>query len=109
MAAPDKPERLSAKTAAAKAAPKKAASSAKPAAKKTKPAAGINTKTINTKTNSAAKKSAAIKTMSMSAEERYRMTEVAAYFMAERNNFSGNPVEYWQAAEAQISSMLSQP
>jgi uncharacterized protein involved in outer membrane biogenesis len=103
MAAPDKSERKSAKTAASKAATKKAASSAKPAAKKTKPAAGINTKT-----NSAAKKSAAIKTGSMSAEERYRMTEVAAYFMAERNNFSGNPVEYWQAAEAQISSMLSQ-
>ena len=44
----------------------------------------------------------------LSAEERYRMTEVAAYFMAERNNFSGNPVEYWQAAESQISQMLGQ-
>jgi len=44
----------------------------------------------------------------LSAEERYRMTEVAAYFMAERNNFSGNPVEYWQAAESQIRQMLGQ-
>ena len=44
----------------------------------------------------------------LSAEERYRMTGVAAYFMAERNNFSGNPVEYWQAAESQISQMLGQ-
>lgn len=44
----------------------------------------------------------------MSAEERYRMVEVAAYFLAERNNFKGNPVEYWTQAEAQISSLLGQ-
>ena len=44
----------------------------------------------------------------LSPEERYRMTEVAAYFIAEHNNFSGNPVEYWQAAESQISRMLEQ-
>ena len=43
----------------------------------------------------------------MSAEEHYRMVEVAAYFLAERNNFAGNPSEYWTQAEAQISSMLS--
>jgi hypothetical protein len=42
----------------------------------------------------------------MSAEERYRMVEVAAYYLAERNNFAGNPVEYWTQAEAQISSLL---
>lgn len=42
----------------------------------------------------------------MSAEERYRMVEVAAYFLAERNSFSGSPVEYWTQAEAQISQML---
>src|SRR5690606_10799344 len=44
----------------------------------------------------------------VSPEERYRMTEVAAYFIAERNNFSGNPIEYWQAADSQISRMLEQ-
>jgi hypothetical protein len=44
----------------------------------------------------------------MSAEERYRMVEVAAYFLAERNNFKGNPVEYWTQAEAQISNLLAQ-
>ena len=44
----------------------------------------------------------------MSAEERYRMVEVAAYFLAERNNFAGNPVEYWQQAEAQISNLLGE-
>ena len=44
----------------------------------------------------------------MSAEERYRMVEVAAYFLAERNHFKGNPVEYWTQAEAQISNLLGQ-
>ena len=62
--------------------------------------------------NSKAKKTETVQQADMprtlSAEERYRMTEVAAYFMAERNNFSGNPVEYWQAAESQISQMLGQ-
>ena len=42
----------------------------------------------------------------MSAEERYRMVEVAAYFLAERNNFSGSPVDYWSQAEAQIAQLL---
>ena len=36
------------------------------------------------------------------------MTEVAAYFIAEHDNFDGNPIEYWQAAESQISRMLEQ-
>jgi len=44
----------------------------------------------------------------MSAEERYRMVEVAAYYLAERNKFAGNPVEYWTQAEAQISSLLGE-
>jgi hypothetical protein len=35
------------------------------------------------------------------------MVEVAAYFMAERNKFAGNPAGYWTAAEAQIKKMLS--
>ena len=43
----------------------------------------------------------------ISPEERYRMVEVAAYFLAERNGFAGSPVEYWTAAEAQISKLLN--
>lgn len=41
-------------------------------------------------------------------EERYNMIQVAAYYLAERDNFSGSPVDYWIEAEAQISSMLPQ-
>ncbi len=54
----------------------------------------------------AVKKSNGSKPTKISAEERYRMVEVAAYFMAERNKFAGNPAGYWTAAEAQIKKML---
>lgn len=40
-------------------------------------------------------------------EERYRMVQQAAYFIAERNGFNGNPMDFWSAAEAQIATMLS--
>jgi hypothetical protein len=83
------------KPAAAKAEPaKKTAAAAKPAATK-KPAAK----------KAAAPKAA--KSRKIGGEERYRMIEVAAYFLAERNGFKGNPVEYWTAAEIQISKLLS--
>ena len=69
-------------------------------------------KTEATKKAAAAKKPAtakktAPKTSNVGPEERYRMVEVAAYFLAERNGFAGNPVEYWAAAEIQISKLLS--
>lgn len=90
------------------AAPKKAASKAASAAKKP----GVKKdsaakKTVAAKKPAAAKKAAAPKITKLSAEERYRMTEVAAYFMAERNKFAGNPIDYWSAAEAQIGQMLA--
>jgi hypothetical protein len=33
------------------------------------------------------------------------MTEVAAYFIAERDSFAGSAVDYWIAAEIQIGKM----
>ncbi|KAF0844104.1 DUF2934 family protein [Methylovorus glucosotrophus] len=88
----------------------KATEEKKPAVKKTaaKPAEPAAKKTTLKKTATA--KAASAKTKSsprkISAEERYKMTEVAAYFLAERNGFKGNPVEYWEQAEAQISQLL---
>lgn len=35
--------------------------------------------------------------------ERYKMIEIAAYYIAEKNNFSGNAAEYWVLAEREIS------
>jgi hypothetical protein len=54
-----------------------------------------------------AKKAAAPKSTSkIGPEERYRMTEVAAYYIAERDGFGGNPSDYWIKAEAQINLLL---
>ena len=61
----------------------------------------------------AAKKPAATRTRKAAAasaipspEQRYRMIEVAAYFLAEKNSFAGSSLDYWVAAEAQIDGML---
>jgi hypothetical protein len=90
------------KTTAAKAAPaKKAAASAKapaPAKAAVKPAAA--------KKAPAAKKTVKTAAWNPGNEERYNMIQVAAYYLAERDNFAGNPLGYWTAAEIQISSML---
>lgn len=97
------------KTPAQKAAPKKAPA-AKPAAPKAaaKPAAAKTTaaKSAAPKKAPATKKAPAAKKWNPGNEERYNMIQVAAYYLAERDNFSGSPLEYWAAAEVQISGML---
>lgn len=42
-----------------------------------------------------------------SAQERYRMVETAAYYIAERSGFSGCTTEYWAAAEIEIAKKLA--
>lgn len=71
-----------------------------------KPAAAPK-KTTTPRKSSSSKTKAVAPSSQISAEERYRMVEVAAYFLAERNGFAGSPVEYWTAAEAQIDKLLS--
>jgi acyl-CoA reductase-like NAD-dependent aldehyde dehydrogenase len=39
-------------------------------------------------------------------EQRYKMVEMAAYYIAERHGFEGHPSDYWIQAEAQIEAML---
>ena len=36
----------------------------------------------------------------------YEMTQEAAYYVAEKNRFYGDPQEFWIEAEAQINGML---
>jgi hypothetical protein len=86
-----------------KAAPKKAAPAA---AKKPVTAKAPAKKAVAAKKPAAAKKANGSKAHKISPEERYRMVEVAAYFLAERNAFGGSPVEYWTAAEVQIAKLL---
>lgn len=94
-----------AKTTAQKAAAKPAATK-KPAAPKTtaKPAAA---KPAVAK-KPAVKKAAVAKTASPNAEQRYRMVEEAAYYIAERYGFEGDSQVFWAEAEIQISKQLGQ-
>lgn len=41
-------------------------------------------------------------------EERYRMVETAAYFIAERSGFQGCTTEHWAAAELEIAAKLGE-
>lgn len=41
------------------------------------------------------------------AQERYRMVETAAYFIAERSGFKGCTTDHWAAAEIEIANKLS--
>ncbi|MDR5171721.1 DUF2934 domain-containing protein [Methylobacillus sp. Pita2] len=82
-------------------------------AKKTATPKAVTAKPASPKKTTATRKASTSKAKitdtvtQISPEERYRMVEVAAYFLAERNGFAGSPVEYWTAAEAQISKLLS--
>jgi hypothetical protein len=77
---------------------------AKPKAAAAKKETSTTKKASTTKTT-AAKKPAAKKTKAATSdlEQRYRLIEVAAYYIAEKDGFAGNPVDYWIAAELQIS------
>lgn len=63
---------------------------------------GTAQKTAAAKARPAARKAVA----QPSPEERYRMVQTAAYFIAERNGFGGCPSEYWAAAELEIANRL---
>lgn len=100
------PKVTTAKTTSKPAAARKATAAKSTAAKKTtatkKPA--VAGKSTVAKKPAASKKTA--KSIGAGPEERYRMIEVAAYFLAERNGFAGSPVDYWTAAEIQINKLL---
>lgn len=93
----EKKEVKNKKTTTAKTATKPKA----PAAKKE----SASTKKSSTAKTTAAKKPAAKKNKAAISdlEQRYKMIEVAAYYIAEKDGFAGSPVEYWIAAELQIS------
>lgn len=105
-----------AKAATAKKVLKKRVSSADTEPKKTKtPAVKIAATAAKTKTSAKAstqiaspaateKKTAA----KPSPEERYRMIETAAYFIAEKHGFQGRADEHWAAAERAIALKLGQ-
>ena len=63
---------------------------------------------VETKTKAVAKNKAASAGKNQpTAQERYRMVETAAYFIAERNGFRGDAVAHWIAAEIEIAALLA--
>ena len=95
------------KTLAAVAEPKK---TKPPAVKKSPtPAAEIKAPVKKAATTKAKPTAAAIKAvMDPTPEERYRMVETAAYYIAEQHGFQGRSDEHWAAAESQIAAKLGQ-
>lgn len=92
--------------------PKKAPSKKATAAKTSVPKGTTKTvtpKKIATKKTAVVKKASprkvSVKTTKPSPEALYKMTEVAAYYIALNHGFSGNPSDYWIAAEAQITAL----
>jgi hypothetical protein len=101
--------------AAKKAVPKKTKAAASESAKPKSPAAKTATPpvakapskraaTSKAKPQPAENKTAVLPTP----EERYRMVETAAYFIAEQHGFQGRSDEHWAAAERAIAAKLGE-
>lgn len=58
----------------------------------------------NTIKKSAAKPRAKKTENTLSDKDRYEMIQYAAYFIAERHGFAGDPHAFWLEAEAQINN-----
>ena len=115
-----KPATTRAKTATKTATVKKAAPSGKVTAKTItakKPATSV-AKTAAKPANKAAAPKTAVPAAArkaaprkvspaVTAEERYRMIQDAAYYLAEKNDFRGGAMGYWIAAEMEIDEFLS--
>ena len=69
----------------------------KPAVKKTKKTAAAVGSGVSGPVPSPARED-------LSAQERYRMIQEAAYFIAERNGFKGDACAHWAEAEKQINA-----
>lgn len=99
------------RTASATVAKKPAAKISTPATepKKTRVAATKKTESATEK-KAPAKKSSAAKAgkVQPTPEERYRMVQTAAYFIAERNGFQGYPADHWLQAELEIAMQLGE-
>ncbi len=52
-------------------------------------------------------KTSSTKARKISAEERYKMIEVAAYYIAEQNHFQGNAIDFWVAAEEEVNKKIA--
>ena len=103
MAAKKTTSKKTAKTPEAKTTAKAPAES-KPAPTKAAPAKKAAAKKTPAKKAPVRKKPA--KQPKLTPEERYNAVAEAAYYIAEKNEFAGDPSAYWLAAEAQIKKQF---
>ena len=75
-------------------------------AKKAAPKAAAEKKTI-AKAAPVASKAPAAKKPEVTPEQRYKMVQDAAYFIAERHGFNGDSAYFWSLAEAEVSARLN--
>jgi hypothetical protein len=71
-----------------------------------KPVIGGKTMAENRKKNRPRPAKRPAKPRSMSPEEHYCMIQEAAYFLAEKDGFKGDPFEYWVKAESEVAARL---
>lgn len=71
------------------------------------PAKRASTKSAAARKPAAAKTAAAAKKPEINPEERYRMIQEAAYYIAERHGFNGDSAYFWSQAEAEINARYS--
>ncbi|MDR0994181.1 MAG: DUF2934 domain-containing protein [Verrucomicrobiota bacterium] len=70
------------------------------------PKAAVKKPAVKKAAPKATPKAAAKKPVDLSPEERYRMVEEAAYFIAERHGFNGDTIYFWTLAEAEIRDQM---
>lgn len=77
-------------------------------AKKTTTAKKAATKTTTSKTDKpATTRKKTVKPAIITSEERYKMIEVAAYYIAEKSGFVNDNMYYWLQAEQEVDAKLT--
>ena len=100
--------KATAKKATGKATTAKTPAAVKPATTVRKPAEKTVKPVVPEKKAAAPAKATPAKTPAApTPEQRYRMVQDAAYFIAEKNGFKAGSMDYWIAAEAEIAVLLS--
>ncbi|AHE99560.1 DUF2934 domain-containing protein [Thioalkalivibrio paradoxus] len=93
--------------APARASTKAAPAEKKPAARKAAPRKATPRQATNGTGARSSRKAAPATGSEVSPEQRYRMIQDAAYFIAERNGFTGDNHAHWLEAEKAIDAQLA--
>ena len=74
-----------------------------PSKKSQQPSAAVAKQAVKKVAGKQAVKSQADGQTKLSPEDRYRLIQESAYYMAEKAGFTGNSVDYWLAAETEVN------